>query len=98
MTPSLMSRFFLSMFSTSTSPSLLRVKLKRGLIGLPDRFKEHTRALGLRQTHQKTYVAVNARTLGNILKVKELVDVRPVKGKPGPNARYWSRGYEIINE
>ncbi len=70
--------------------------MKRGLIGLPDRFKEHTRALGLRRTYQKSYVPVNARTLGNILKVKELVEVKPVKGKPAPNANYWSKGYEII--
>ena len=91
-----MSQFLSSMFSTATTPSLLRVKLKRGLIGLPDRFKEHTRALGLRRTHQKSYVPINARTLGNILKVKELVEVKPVAGKPAPNARYWSKGYEII--
>lgn len=77
---------------------LLRVKLKRGLIGLPDRFTEHAKALGFRKTHQKVYVPVNPSTLGNILKVKELVDVSPVKGKPAPNARYWSKGYTVIQQ
>lgn len=73
-----------------------RVKLCRGLIGLPARFKEHTRALQLRHTHQKSYLEINPFTMGNILKVKELVEVKRVKGKPAANASYWAKGYSIL--
>lgn len=73
-----------------------RVTLKRGLIGLPDKFKEHTRSLGLRRTHQKSYLQINPQTVGNILKVKELVEVKTVKGKPIPGASYWAKGYSIL--
>lgn len=76
----------------------LRVKLCRGLIGLPARFKEHVRALGLRHTHQKSYVSINPKTMGNIIKVKELVEVKPVKGKPAPGAKYWAKGYSLLRK
>ena len=79
-----------------TKKGLLRVQLKRGLIGLPSRFKEHVRALGLRHTHEKSYVPINPMTIGNILKVKELVQVKNVKGKPPKDASYWSKGYSIV--
>lgn len=82
--------------SAEGKQELLRVHLKRGLIGLPARFKEHVRALGLRHTHEKSYVPINPMTLGNILRVKELVQVRRVKGKPSKDASYWSKGYSII--
>lgn len=74
----------------------MRVTLTRGHIGLPDRFRDHLRALGLRRTHQKSYVAVNPVNLGNILRVKELVKVRPVNGRPVPGARYWAKGYTVL--
>lgn len=75
-----------------------RVTLKRGLIGLPDKFKEHVRSLGLRHTHQKSYLQINPQTVGNILKVKELVEVKKVKGKPVPGASYWAKGYSILRK
>ena len=75
---------------------LFRVTLKRGLIGLPDRFKEHTRALALRHTHQHSYLQINPSTVGNILKVKELVAVKVVNGRPPVNAKYWAKGYRVI--
>lgn len=75
---------------------LFRVKLRRGLIGLPERYKEHVRSLGLRRTHQKSYLEINPLVIGNILKVKELVEVRKVKGKPVAGASYWAKGYSLI--
>jgi ribosomal protein L30 len=84
--------------STGSNAKYLRVKLCRGLIGLPDRFKEHVRALGLRHTHQKSYVDINPKTMGNILKVKELVQVKPVMGKPAAGAKYWAKGYSLLRK
>ena len=78
------------------SKEYFRVTLKRGIIGLPAKFKEHTRSLGLRHTHQKSYLEINPQTVGNILKVKELVEVKKVKGKPIPGASYWAKGYSIL--
>lgn len=75
---------------------IFRVKLRRGLIGLPERYKEHVRSLGLRRTHQKSYLEINPLVIGNILKVKELVEVRKVKGRPVPGASYWAKGYSLL--
>lgn len=86
----------LSVSTTEPPRELFRVKLRRGLIGLPESYKEHTRALGLRRTHQKSYLEINPFVIGNILKVKELVEVRKVKGKPIPGASYWAKGYSLI--
>lgn len=82
--------------ATLNPTEYFRVKLRRGLIGLPARFKDHVRALQLRHTHQKSYLEINALTMGNILKVKELVEVKKVKGKPVPNASYWAKGYSLL--
>lgn len=79
-----------------SNPSLFRVKLRKGLIGLPAHYREHVRSLGLRRTHQKSYLEVNPQVLGNILKVKELLEVKPVKGRPAANASYWAKGYSLI--
>lgn len=76
--------------------SLFRVKLRKGLIGLPAHYREHVRALGIRHTHQKSYLEINPQVLGNILKVKELVEVKTVKGRPAANASYWAKGYSLI--
>lgn len=91
-----------SWYSTAASTlgdtaQLLRVKLQRGLIGLPQRYKDHARALGLRRTHQKVYVHATRTNLGNVLRLKELVQVKPVKGPPAPKARYWAKGYQVIS-
>ena len=75
-----------------------RVKLCRGLIGLPERYKSHVRALGLRHTHQKSYVEINPMTMGNIIKIKELVEVKRVKGKPIPGTSYWAKGYSLLRK
>lgn len=75
---------------------LLRVKLIKGLIGLPAHYREHVRALGLRHTHQKSYLEINPQVIGNIIKVKELVQVKMVKGKPARNASYWAKGYSLL--
>jgi ribosomal protein L30/L7E len=92
-------------FATGSGPNLIldkeqtalfRVKLRRGLIGLPDRFKEHTKALGLRRTHQKSYVPICPSTIGNILRIKELIELRIVKGKPVPGAKYWAKGFSVV--
>ena len=87
--------------SQSNSPSqskspLFRVKLCRGIIGLPQIYKDHVRSLGLRHTHQKSYLPINPLVIGNILKVKELVEVRKVNGKPIPGASYWAKGYSLL--
>lgn len=85
--------------NTSNSPSeYFRVKLRRGLIGLPDRFKDHTRSLGLRHTHQKVYLPICPMTIGNILKIKELVQIKIVKGKPCSGASYWAKGYSLLRK
>lgn len=81
----------------NSNSNLLRVKLRRGLIGLPAHFREHVRALGLRHTHQKSYLPINPHVVGNILKVKELVEVRRVAGRPpAGKTSYWAKGYSLI--
>lgn len=84
--------------SNSPPSEYFRVKLRRGLIGLPDRFKDHTRSLGLRHTHQKVYLPICSKTMGNIIKIKELVEVRIVKGKPCSGASYWAKGYSLLRK
>ena len=77
--------------------SLFRVKLRKGLIGLPAHYREHVRALGLRHTHQKSYLEINPQVIGNILKLKELVEVKMVGGRPPVGkVSYWAKGYSLI--
>lgn len=86
----------IEMTEAASPKEYFRVKLRRGLIGLPAHFKDHVNALQLRHTHQKSYLEINPLTMGNILKVKELVEVKKVKGKPAPNASYWAKGYSFL--
>ncbi|KAH6601663.1 hypothetical protein BASA61_001867 [Batrachochytrium salamandrivorans] len=52
------------------------ITLRRGVFGLPKKTKEVIQCLGLHSRHQVVWRLVGPRSTGQILKVKELVNVR----------------------
>ena len=58
--------------------AFFRVTLLRSGIGLPQRTRGVLKALGLRRRMDTVYHAVSKDSAGQIMKVKELVDVREV--------------------
>lgn len=58
--------------------SFYRITLKRSTIGLPQQFKTTVQRLGLRKTGSVIYQKVSPYSAGQILKIKELVDVEIV--------------------
>lgn len=55
-----------------------RVTQKRSVIGLPKRLRETALALGLKKRGRITYHPVNRENAGQILTLKELVEVQIV--------------------
>ena len=58
--------------------AFFRVTLLRSGIGLPQKTRGVLKALGLRRRMDTVYHAVSTDSAGQIMKVKELVDVREV--------------------
>jgi large subunit ribosomal protein L30 len=58
--------------------SYFRITLLRSAIGLPKKTRGVLGALGLRKRMAVSYVPVSSDTAGQIMKVKELVDVQEV--------------------
>ena len=58
--------------------AFFRITLMRSAIGLPKRSTGVLKALGLRRRMQTVFFPVGQDVAGQILKVKELVDVREV--------------------
>ena len=59
--------------------SYFRITLLRSAIGLPQRTKAVLQALGLRKRMATVFIPVSRDSAGQIMKVKELVDVREVE-------------------
>jgi large subunit ribosomal protein L30 len=89
-------------FSTTPSASpasgkFFKVKLFRGFIGLPDKYKEWARTLGLRKRGQTNYVPVMPVTMGAIIKMKELLKVDLVDERPEHNNPVYPKGYQVVD-
>ena len=59
------------------------IKLQRSAIALPERYRATIKALGLRKRHSVVLQPFHKLTAGQILRVKELVDVRNVTKEEG---------------
>lgn len=59
--------------------SYLQITLVRSAIGLPRRSSDVLRALGLRKRMATVFHSVSPSVAGQIMKVKELVEVREVE-------------------
>jgi ribosomal protein L30 len=58
--------------------SFYRITLKRSTIGLPQKYKTTVQRLGLKRTGSVVYQKVSADSAGQVLRIKELVDVEIV--------------------
>lgn len=76
-----------------------RITLIRSAIGLPSNISRVLQALGLRKRMATVYKPINTSTSGQIMRVKELVDVAEVEHALTPRqqraARTPERGYEV---
>lgn len=84
-------------FATEASKKFFKVKLYRGFIGLPEKYREWARTLGLRKRGQTNYVPVMPETMGAIIKLKELLKVDLVDEKPDYINPVYPKGYEVID-
>ncbi|KAB8204676.1 ribosomal protein L30p/L7e-domain-containing protein [Aspergillus parasiticus] len=64
--------------------SYFRVTLVRSAIGLPRRTTDVLKALGLKKRMATVFHPVSPSVAGQIMKVKELVDVLHLERKPDP--------------
>lgn len=74
----------------------LKIKLYRGFIGLPKKLRDNAKCLGLYKRFQTTYVPIIPETVGNLLKIKELVKVEYVKEKPVETKPMYPPGYQVV--
>lgn len=76
----------------------LKVYLYRGFIGLPKVVQDHAKCLGLHKRYQTVFIKPIPKTIGNLLKIKELVKVELVQSVPpkqqGPIT---AKGYRVLN-
>lgn len=75
-----------------------QVKLYRSVVGLSAKTREAAKALGFRRTNQTVYVHVNPYTVGNLVKIKELVKVQLIDVSQVPPKNYLKTpcGYKVI--
>ncbi|KAJ3326949.1 39S ribosomal protein L33, mitochondrial [Blyttiomyces sp. JEL0837] len=59
-----------------------QITLRRSLFGIPKQTRRVVEVLGLKDRHEVVWQPVNPKIAGNILKVKELVDVKLVNEIP----------------
>ena len=59
--------------------SYFRITLLRSAIGLPQRTKAVLKAIGLRKRMATVFLPVSRDSAGQIMKIKELVDVQEVE-------------------
>ncbi|KAI8834858.1 hypothetical protein BC829DRAFT_357922, partial [Chytridium lagenaria] len=53
-----------------------QITLRRGFFGLTKKVRLHLKSLGFHGRHEVVWKPVSEKEAGNILKVKELVDVK----------------------
>lgn len=83
--------------SASASARFFKIKLCRGFIGLPERYREWAKTLGLRKRGQTSYVPVQPETMGAIIKMKELLKVDLVSERPVHANPVYPKGYEVVH-
>ncbi|KAL1923393.1 mitochondrial 54S ribosomal protein uL30m [Calcarisporiella thermophila] len=84
--------------ATSTTPSknhLYKITLIRSPIGLPEKTRNVTRALGFYRLKQTVYKPQTPTYAGMILKIKELVRVENVD-QIGNDKKRPDRGYVVV--
>lgn len=76
----------------------LQVKLYRSVIGLPEKYMRIAESLGLKRTHQTSFVKVTPYTVGQIVKIKELVKVKLIEKSQVPPPGYLKapQGFRIV--
>ncbi|KAF2636458.1 50S ribosomal protein-like protein L30 [Massarina eburnea CBS 473.64] len=89
--------------------SYFRITLMRSGIGLPEKTQGVLKALGLRKRMTTVYYPVSQSVAGQIMRIKELVDVKEVKHamtkdqmraarRPDPGYYVERRGVEEMKE
>jgi large subunit ribosomal protein L30 len=58
---------------------MLKITLKKSVIGVPERLRKHVRALGLSKTGKTVIKQDDAATRGNVHKVSHLLKVEEVQ-------------------
>ena len=76
----------------------LQIKLYRSLIGLPEKYKRIAASLGLKRTHQTSFVGVTPYHVGQIVKIKELLKVKLIdkSSVPPPGYLKTPAGFRIV--
>ena len=78
-------------------PSFYKVTLKRSTIGLHPRIRAIVKSLGLKRLQSSSYLPISPMAAGEILRVKELVQVENVDEIPPVKAIDRSQyGYRVI--
>ena len=84
--------------SKEAGQKYFKLKLYRGFIGLPEKYKEWAKTLGLMRKGQINYVPVMPETMGAIIKLKELLKVDLVDSKPESTTIAYPKGYEVVGD
>lgn len=97
------SPFVFSNFFPSVDATHYLITLKRSHIGLPKEYKETLEALGLHdKLHRSVIHPFSPTTAGQILKVKELIQVKVVTEKEGlawiKRDKGEKKGWEIVGK
>lgn len=76
----------------------LQVKLYRSVIGLSQKYRRVAESLGLKRTHQTVFLKVTPYTVGQIVKIKELVKVKLIEKGQVPPLGYLKSppGFRIV--
>lgn len=82
--------------SAGPSARFFKLKLYRGLIGLPPVYREWAKSLGLRKRGQTSYVPVLPETMGSIIKLKELLRVDLANEAPKQIKPVYPKGYSVV--
>lgn len=66
----------------------LQVKLYKSIIGLPRKLKGVTQVLGLKRTHQTVFLKITPYTVGQLVKLKELIKIKLIGVNEMPARNY----------
>lgn len=82
----------------SNADNRLQVNLYRSIIGLPKKFIAITRAIGLRKTHQTVFLKITPYTVGQLVKLKELIKIKLIHKDQVPAKGYLKSppGFKIV--
>jgi ribosomal protein L30 len=82
-------------------PSHFKITLMRSSIGLAPDVRKTVTALGFKKRMQSVYRSINAKNVGRIVKIKELVKVETmdreaVEEELRPKIRSENKGYTVV--